>query len=174
MSQAGIFELGNPGVLDVQTLTGDDLVVVPPNGAGNINIFGEDDLVFVDNSAANTLTINLTTMAKSTAQTVDATITTLYPLTVGINEVISMFAIVTGAKADYSASIFGTANGAARNVGAGAVLVGVPLTPQDNDSGGAPLIIIDVSGNDLRLRVQGEAATTYNWSAIIQFDTITI
>lgn len=173
MSQAGRFEVGNPGIADVQFIQGDTGGPVGPNGGGVIFLLGESDVVSVSgNAGTNTLTINMVGVQKVTVQTVDATPTPLFSQPVSLTSSVSIFAQVMGVQDAYGFAIFGTANGCARRVGGGAVLVGIPIVPQDNDSGGAPRIDIDVSGNNLRLLVTGEAATTYNWSAIVQIDII--
>lgn len=58
MSQSGSFNTGTfPPGSAVETLTGNDLIAVGPDGANNIDIFGSGG-ISVTNTSANTLTIS--------------------------------------------------------------------------------------------------------------------
>lgn len=105
-----------------------------------------------------------------TVQTVGAVTGDLFTITLAEDTAITIFATVTGAVSDYSASLVGTVSGGARRVLAGAgVLIGSPIANFNEDSGGAPLIDIVVSGNDVIVQVTGVAAETWNWRGLIQY-----
>lgn len=57
MSQIG--QLVNPTGLNIQTLTGDSGGAVPPDGAGNINTFGGNNLTVTGNPGTSTLTFDV-------------------------------------------------------------------------------------------------------------------
>lgn len=78
MSQSGILSGAQPGTGDLLTLTGDTGGTISPDGAGNINLVGQDGvLTVVGTNGDNTLTVNLTnstTYEFSTVGAVDETI----------------------------------------------------------------------------------------------------
>lgn len=170
MSHITQFDNGT-ALVDVETLTGDSGGAVGPTG-GNIDVLGGTGIVTTGNPGTSTLTI--ATVADGfetvTVQTVGAVTGDLFTFTVGEDESINIFANVVGAVSDYSASLVGTVNGGARRVAAGATaLIGSPIASFNEDSGGAPLLDIVVSGNDVIVQVTGVAAETWNWRGLIQF-----
>lgn len=67
MSQVGRFSNGTPGVMPVETLTGNSGGAVGANGAGNINILGSTGINIVGNPGAFTLTVSNTFIYPYTA-----------------------------------------------------------------------------------------------------------
>jgi hypothetical protein len=174
MSQAGIFEVGNPGVADVQTLTGNDGLIVVPDGAGNINVVGDDVFIQTTRTGANTLTISPINTAQVTATTIGAVTANLATLTLN-NDPSAVFvtAHIIATYDDYSASAGLLLLGAARRAGGGAILVGLPdglLTATDFGAGVTGDFV--VSGNTLILQVTGAMGATINWQAQVQFQEI--
>lgn len=175
MSQAGTFEAGNPGIADVQTLTGNTGGAVGPDGAGNINVVGDGDFITIaGNAGTNTLTVSLIQNEVFTAQTVDATPTPLGFIGVGANSAISIVCDVLGAQDDYSNVCSGVIQGAARRAGAGTTLVGIPSIWNSADDFATADFDIVVSGNNIVLQVTGEAATTINWIATIRYNVLDV
>lgn len=174
MSQAGKFEFGNPVIPDVQSLTGDDGLIVVPDGAQNINVVGDVSFIETLRFDPNTLAITLINNQQVTVTTVDATPTTLGFVTLADNSAVSMIAEVIGAQDTYAQVCTGIIQYSARRAGGGAVLIGGPVYLNASDNFATADFLIDVSGNDLRLRVVGEAATTINWKANIRHIVIDV
>lgn len=104
--------------------------------------------------------------------TTDATPTALGTFAIPTNQGITLIAEVIGAKADYSAAIGGSATATARRAAGALTIVGSPIIDLNTDSGGAPDFNVVASANNLVLQVTGEAATTYNWKALIRTVTV--
>lgn len=174
MSQAGILTPagGGGGGIDIRTITGNDAIAVGPNAAHNINLIGINGAT-VTNTAANTLSISPGTVA--TITTLDDIAVAIYSITVDPSSSVMISAMVTGAKSDFSASAWGQVVYGARRGAAGAA-VGVEFAVNPGfGTDSAPLAIIaaGVFGNSLEIIVQGQAATTWNWKAVIQTVTQT-
>lgn len=104
--------------------------------------------------------------------TTDATPTALATFAIPTNQAITLIAEIIGAKADYSAAIGGEATATARRAAGALAMVGSPIIDLNTDSGGAPDFNVVVSSNNLVLQVTGEAATTYNWKALVRTVTV--
>jgi hypothetical protein len=105
---------------------------------------------------------------KATVQTPGNTATTIASVAVAEDEAVTVTGVVTGAIADYSASIGGTLMIAARRAAGGNVtLVGAATVDVQEDSANAPVFTADVDAGTqtVRLRVTGVAAETWNWRA---------
>lgn len=124
------------------------------------------------NNGTNSITLDVGGGVDITVTTTDATPTTLYSFPVTNNQSITMYADIIASKADYSASIGGNVEATARRAGGGLIMVGAPVVNLNEDSGGAPDFNIVVSGNNFILQVTGEAATTYNWKALVRTVTV--
>jgi putative hemolysin len=124
------------------------------------------------NSGSNSITLDVGGGSDTTVTTNDATPTTLKSVAVPNNQSITMYADIVAAKADYSAAIGGNVEATARRAGGSLTLVGAPVVNLNTDSGGSPDLNIVVSGNNFILQVTGEAATTYNWKALVRTVTV--
>lgn len=166
---------GGPGAA-IETLTGNTGGPVGPDGAFNINVVGADGVVVTGNAGTNTLTITQSGDAFTigTAQTVGAVTADIFTLTLGVNNAATVQATITGAASDYSAALVGRTCGGARRAGAGAILVGSPISDFSEDSAGSPLIDIVVSGNNIVVQVTGVGAQTWNWRAQIHYVLLTV
>lgn len=111
--------------------------------------------------------------AQARVATSDATLTTIYTITLADLEMAQAFVTIQGTRTDYSASLFGTVNAGARRSGGGAVLIGTPIVSYQEDSAGAPLIAAAVSGNNLIIQVQGVAAENWVWMSTVRYSIIT-
>jgi len=96
-------------------------------------------------------------------QTTDATVTQGAAITLSTNTMVTVEARINGFRSDYSASCGGRIFYVARRVAGSAVEVGAPVVDVIEDSASAPTVDADVSGNDVRLLVQGVAGQTWNW-----------
>lgn len=171
MSQLIIYDTASI-VGDISKLTpdtGTDPVV--PTAGGNVTIAGGNGLTTTGGLNTLTIDIDAAVSTSNTVQTADATATTLFSFTLAASEAIAVRALVLGAKSDYSAVVGGIIMGIARRGAAGgAVLVtSSPLLTVEDSGTGNPAFVFDVSGNDIRLRVTGEAGVTYNWSSNVQY-----
>lgn len=166
---------GGPGA-QIETLTGNTGGAVGPDGAFNINLPGSNGVVTTGNAGTNTITISQTADAYTiaTGQTVGAVTADIFTLTLGVNNAATVQATVTGAVSDYSAALVGRTCGGARRAGAGAILVGSPISDFSEDSAGAPLIDIVVSGNNIIVQVTGVGAQTWNWRAQVHYVLLTV
>lgn len=124
------------------------------------------------NNGTNSITLDVGGGTDTTVTTTDATPTTLYSFPVSNNQSITMYADMIASKADYSASIGGNIEATARRAGGSLIMVGAPVVNLNTDSGGSPDFNIVVSGNNFILQVTGEAATTYNWKALVRTVTV--
>lgn len=120
---------------------------------------GAGDAVWSDLTTVDVLNFAVTTS--------DATETTLGSIALADNTTLQ-FRIQISSRLDgitsksYWATIEG---GVRRNNGSAAQLVGIPFQADDGDYSAT----VDVSGNDLRIRVTGAAAETVKWSAKVDF-----
>lgn len=108
---------------------------------------------------------------QAAVQTTDATATAIATITLSANEMLCVEARFCGFRDDFGASIGGTLVYTARRAGAGAVEVSVPVVVIQEDSAGAPIFDADVSGNDVRLLVQGIALENWNWVCTYRYHT---
>jgi hypothetical protein len=109
----------------------------------------------------------------ATVQTTDATVTTCGTYTVPTNSACQVEARVIGRTAGAVVGTFRNILNAQRAAGgAGAVgAEGVILV--ERDGGVLWTVALDVSGNDVRVRVTGAAATTIEWCAFLDVVTWT-
>ena len=150
----------------VQTLTGNTGGAVPPTG-GNINVIGAETITVAGNPGTSTLTITSDALTAS-VQTVDATPTALYSLTLADETAVTLIATVVGATADYASCIGGQVIGTFSQV---ALSTPTEITDIDNtmkNAGAGVSVQFVVNGANIELTVVGQAATIYNWVATIQ------
>ncbi len=117
----------------------------------------------LNSSAAGTtsLVVNLTT--------VDDTVTTMYSRTTGLDESLYVNIFLLAHQDDSAEGIAGRMLASSlRNALGTSLLLNVSDFAEDDDDAD-PTAIIDVSGNDLRLRVTGDPDETYVWRAFITF-----
>lgn len=150
----------------VQTLTGNDLIAVGPDGLNNIDLVGVGNLS-VTNTAANTLSITDINDTKYEVTTNDANPTLIHSIPVAVDQAITVTATFVGARDDFSAALWGELiYGAKRAGGAASGVTAIPTTTAiGQDSTGGATIGAAVIGNDLVLFVTGVAAQTWNWTA---------
>jgi hypothetical protein len=101
-------------------------------------------------------------------QTLDATPIVLATISIPRGTATTVYAVISGDRADGGAGAGATYLGTWRNVGGVVTRVGadqVPFSPQDDVTWGLPTAVAIVDG--INLRVTGKAATTINWGAII-------
>lgn len=114
----------------------------------------------------------------ATVSTTDATVTTCGSYTLPDETIIIVRAYVVGRTTAGVAANYIRAAGAQREAAAGAALVGaVDVTGwfHTGEDAGAALwdCTLDVSGNDIRCRVTGAAATTIAWRALLEILVLT-
>lgn len=109
------------------------------------------------------------TSAMAGVQTTDATNTNIAVITLNANELVTCRAVINGFNSTFTAGIGGDLLFTARRAGGGAILVGAAIVRINEDSAGAPTFTGNVAGNNMRLRVTGEAATTYNWTVFYEY-----
>lgn len=156
--QAGISSL---------TLTGDTGGPISPS-ANNINIVGGPGVSVSGNNGTHTLTVNISGTVTATVQTTNATPTLLYAVPVASNQAVEISLSVIAPQNTYATAIGGRLTAVGRNAGAGAIVVGAPQGNLIYDSGGSPAVTFVASAGNIDINVTGVAATTYNWSAVIQ------
>lgn len=109
---------------------------------------------------------------QAAVQTVDATVTPIALISLDDLRVLSVRAIFSGARADHSAAVAGEISYGARRSGGGALQMSAPIINVQNDGTTLNPLGADVSGNDVRLLVAGEAATTWNWVTTYQYQIL--
>lgn len=105
-------------------------------------------------------------------QTTDATVTQIASIALSANESVVVKAFFNGVRSDHSEAVGGELVYIARRAGAGAIEVGTPILNVIEDSSGSPTFDADVSGNNVRLLVQGEGSKTYNWVVSYQYHKV--
>lgn len=148
---------------------------VVPTAGGNVTMTSTNGINTV--GGVNTLNINLDANVYSvdTAQTTDATVTSLFSLALNADEAVMLSSIVVGAKADYSAAIGGSTGVIVRKDGANpAVLINQWVSKAEDSGTGTPTFVWDVSGDTVRLRVTGEAGITYNWRSATRYESLSV
>lgn len=108
-------------------------------------------------------------IASGTANTTDGvTVTTVCTFTVPLNSNIMLSASLVGKETTTGDIATAKVDHRAKRAGGGASMVGsavdqVTFAAGSDAALNASVITIDVSGNDVRLRVTGVAATTIDW-----------
>lgn len=103
-----------------------------------------------------------------TVQTTDATLAIIASFTVPLNSSAMFFGHVVGARSDNSAALLCRFGGTFRRAAGSAVLAGSYVDYYE-DSAGAPVIGVGVSGTDVaNVHAGGIAAQTWNWKATYQ------
>ena len=179
MSQAGIISTTSGPVPPTVATTYVTDVNSPAIPAANIlDVFGGDTSSNNDNgiqtdgsSGSNVLTVQLTNRQTGSVTTADATLTTIITFPLGatpgtfyIYGNIQAFSAAGPSSGSYSFS------GGYRTDGATATEVGTEFHDQFED---LALITSDIflntSGNNVLVQVQGVAATSINWSSLIEY-----
>ncbi len=105
-------------------------------------------------------------------QTTDATVTPIDTITLPDNTMITVEARFNGFIDDYSAAIGGFIQYTARRITGNAIEVSTPIINTQEDSASSPTVDADVSGNDVRLLVQGVASETWNWVVTYRYNFV--
>lgn len=174
MSQAGIASGGSSGAGLLNTLTGDNAVVVPPDGANNIDLLTGVGLTSTGDAGTNTITFSIDGGNEGTATTVGAV--TADPVTIALGATPGTYSF----EARIAAFEAGTPSGAVyqifggvRTTGAAAVLIGTPDIIVNEEAalaaGDADLV---VSANNAIFRVTGVAALTINWRCFATYTRV--
>ncbi len=161
----------NQGKLGSSTGTDGQVLIGSSAGPAEwVNITSLDNTVTIINGA-NVIDLSTGGGAVFMVTTNDATPTPIVIHALTANSAVTVRATIVSAKSDFSESLFGEAIFGARRVGAGAILVDIPIISFGDDSVGSPGLSCDVNGNNVRLLVTGVAASTWNWKATISFIT---
>ena len=113
------------------------------------------------------------TTCQAGIQTLDAVATAIDTITLSDTTMVTVKATFSGARADHTAALAGDIVYGARRSGGGAVEMSPPVINIMDDGAASVDIDADVSGNDIRLLVTGEAATTWNWVVTYEFQILT-
>lgn len=151
----------------IVTLTGNTGGPVGPDGAGNIDVLGENGYQVAGTPLSFELTVSGTT---ATTTTLDDTPTILWNYTLSPSSAITINATVVLAQSDYTGSGGGSLVGTARREAAGGAIL-VDSIPSDGEdfSGGDPVFEFTVSGNDAQIVVIGLPATGINWKVQLTY-----
>jgi len=103
-------------------------------------------------------------------QTTDATVTPIATITLDTNTMVTINARFNGFRNDYAEALGGYMQYTVRRVAGGAIEVSSPNVTTDSDSAGTPSVDGDVSGNDVRLLVQGNAGETWAWTVTYDYN----
>lgn len=177
MSQFIVFNPTGPsGGGPVLSLTGNDGLAVVPTGGGTINVVGDGVTLSTSRNGANTMLLTIDGESANTVTTNDATPTTIATFSLAVTgEAVTVTATIIGTKADFSAACGGTAFVVARRqtAMAAAPLIVANVSPNEDSTTGNPTFQVVLSGNDVLFQVIGEAATVYNWKALLRFTNLT-
>jgi hypothetical protein len=163
----------------VTDLTGDTGTnPVPPDGANNINIFGDTaapGIVTRGDIASNTLFVGLAQATVcGTGSTINTATVDLVTLALGASAATySLNAIVAG-KAATQSGVGGTAAGTFKTDGATATLINSVdlIINRDLVVSGASFTLV-VSGGNVILRATGSLGTVINWKGCITYTSVT-
>ncbi len=171
MSQAGVIRNGSSGGGSLDTLTGDNGIAVPPDGANNINLLTGPGLTSTGVVLTNTITFTLDGASSGTVTTVGAT--TAQVITVALGAVPGVYTFdckVAAFEAGTPSGAGYTIVGAVRTTGAAAVLIpGQAVDTFEEASMVAADAALTVAGNNARITVTGVAGLTINWVANSQY-----
>lgn len=168
MSQSGSLGNGTGSTGPILTLQGDTGGLINPTAGGTINVLGGEGITVTGTPGTHTLSIAITGATNATVQTTDATPTLLYAVPVAANRAAEITVSVIAPQSTYATAIGGRITAVARNAGAGAIVVGAPQGNLIYDASGSPALTFVASAGNVNINVTGVAATTYNWSAVIQ------
>ena len=137
--------------------------VLSLSGAGKLTLKSQDNYA---GTAANWQTF--------TVNTTDATVTTLAAITLADNTTYSFRVKVVGRFNSTTAkSIWVDIDfGAYRNNSGSATLIGTRVITQDDVGSPGYVVDIDVSSNDVRVRVTGAASETVSWAAEVEWVSV--
>jgi hypothetical protein len=179
VSQAGIINIagGGGGGAPVETLTGNDMVPVPPTG-NNINIVGSGGVTVTGNPATSTLTITsgdtfLTGTANTTGNAT-ANIPANIPLPVS-NSSVSVRANITGYDVTSNLACALELIGGYRNVAGVLTPLGTPDLTRNNDPAlvDCSATLVNPAGTNVQVQVKGTnsngGADMMKWTAIIDY-----
>ena len=175
MSQAGITQSGSGGAGPLSTLTGDNGIAVPPDGASNINLLTGVGLTSTGVVLTNTITFTLDGSSEGTATTVGAVTADVITIPLGATPAtytfearVASFESTTPAGGGYQLiAMFRTTGVAATQIGATDEVVNeeAALVPSLAD--------FVASGNNAILRVTGVAGLTIDWKAFSIYTMVT-
>jgi hypothetical protein len=174
MSQAGSLTGGGSVLPDVETLTGDSGGAVGPDAAFNIDILGGTGITTVGVPGSNSITINNDTQIEGTAQTVGAVTADVITFALGGTAGVYVFeGRVAGFNTTDTAGGGYFVVGAVRTTGAAGVEIASEVTDDLEEANMAAAdIAFVVAGNDVILRVTGIAAKTIEWSAEMEYRSV--
>lgn len=171
MSQAGVIRNGSSGGGALDTLTGDNGIVVPPDGANNINLLTGPGLTSTGNAGTNTITFTLDGVnhgAVTTIGAVSADVLTIplaaFPGTYTFDVRVAAFNAANPASAGY------TIVGCVRTTGAAAVLVAGQAVDVFEEAAllGASAVLA-VTANNAVITVTGVVGLMIDWVADSQY-----
>jgi hypothetical protein len=160
------------------TFTTDSGNAVPV--ANILNVLTNDttsnfDNGITDTGSGNTVTIFLTNRATGTVTTADATLTTVISLPMGAAPAsIYVYGNVLAFNSSTPASGTYSFSGGFRTDGATATELGVELHDEFEDPALVSAdVFLSASGNNIILSVQGVAASSINWNALLEYRMVT-
>ncbi len=143
-----------------------------------LDVFGGDTTSNNDNgiqtdgsSGSNILTVQLTNRSTGTVTTVDATLTTVITFSMGVTPgAFYVYGNVQAFNSSNPAAGTYSFSGGFRTDGATGTELGIELHDEFED----PVLVssdifLSASGNNIVLSVQGIAATSINWNALIEY-----
>jgi len=146
-------------------------VIISSEGLVGIGETSPDELLHVGSGTKHD---GFRRTSPTEAQTTTATPATLTTLTLVDETTYWIRAVVVGVKSDGSARAVYELRAAAYRTGAGsATLQGAVTSVFTQESDSSWDATMDVSGNDVRVRVTGAAATTIEWGVTLEYESMT-
>lgn len=150
---------------------------VPPDGANNINIFGDPlapGVVTRGDIASNTLFVGLENATTcGTGQTVNTGTVDLVTISLGASAATYSLDATVAGKAATASGVGGTATGTFRTNGAAATLINtVDLVINRDLAIAAASFTLVISGNDIILRATGSLGSVINWKGCVSYVSV--
>lgn len=165
---------GPPPPGSVTDLQGDDLVIVPPNGAGIIKTLADPlapGIVTRGNAGTNTEFFGLLQPTVcGTGQTVNTGTADLVTLALGASPATYTLSANIAGKAATQAGVGGTLFGVVRTNGVTATIINInaPIIESDLVLVGASFTYV-ASGGNVILRATGSLGTVINWNGCVTY-----
>jgi len=158
------YDDSNTGMFNIAS----DILAFSTSGSEAMRIDASQNLVIGPGAAHD----GFVTTAPAEVQTADATVTTLDSITLLDDNVYKVTGHVLAIQADGTSAVYEIKTGVKRTSGGAATLFGSIVSVITSEDEGSWDCTFTVNGNDIRLSVTGEAATTIDWGGHLEYENM--